>query len=134
MSAKSAVTVLRSPARFSEEGTSIIEIEALFDLFAGPVAGAIRAVPHFLQNRAPGLTAAWHVGHKSSSFAPHCSQKAASAVFAVLQVEQSIALRVQFFQQRLGIPEVGGIKTFSEPLVDVSEHHSRLVATVGGTQ
>ena len=33
------------------------------------------ALPHFLQNRAPGLTGALHPGHKSSSFDPHCSQR-----------------------------------------------------------
>src|SRR5215831_10960059 len=38
------------------------------------------------------------------------------------------ALTPQFFQQRLGVLEVGGVETLSEPAVDVGEHGARLVA------
>jgi hypothetical protein len=41
--------------------------------FLGPIA-----VPHFLQNRAPGLTDALHAGQINSSFTPHFSQNEAS--------------------------------------------------------
>jgi hypothetical protein len=82
MSANSAVTVLRSPSSafgrcataatmicdFGEE--TVVEAAA----FMGPIA-----VPHFLQNRAPGLTDALHAGRINSSFVPHPSQNEASA-------------------------------------------------------
>jgi hypothetical protein len=53
--------------------------------FLGPIA-----VPHFLPNRAPGLTDALHAGQINSSFAPHSSQNGASAVLSWLQDGQRI--------------------------------------------
>jgi hypothetical protein len=53
--------------------------------FVGPIA-----VPHFLQNRAPGLTDALHAGQISSSFAPHPSQNEASPGSSRLQNGQRI--------------------------------------------
>jgi hypothetical protein len=51
----------------------------------GPIA-----VPHFLQNRAPGLTDALHAGQINSSFAPHSSQNEASPGLSWLQDGQRI--------------------------------------------
>src|SRR6266550_7029653 len=77
MSANNAVTVLRSPSIASDAAPSaatricdlgeetVVEAAA----FVGPIA-----VPHFLQNRAPGLTDVLHAGQINPSFAPHCSQ------------------------------------------------------------
>src|SRR6266436_1435704 len=93
MSANSAVTVLRSPSIASEAAPSaatmicdlgeetVVETAA----FVGPIA-----VPHFLQNRAPGLTDALHAGQISSSFAPHPSQNEASPGLSRLQDGQRI--------------------------------------------
>ena len=52
--------------------------------FLGPIA-----VPHFLPNRAPGLTDALHAVRINSSFAPHSSQNEASAVLSWLQHGQA---------------------------------------------
>src|SRR5260370_8493689 len=88
MSANRAVTVLRSPSIASDAAPSaatrpcdlseetVVETAA----FVGPIA-----VPHFLQNRAPGLTDALHAGHINSSFAPHPSQNEASPGLSRLQ-------------------------------------------------
>src|SRR5216683_5143229 len=93
MSANSAVTVLRSPSFAADAAPSattmicdlgeetVVEAAA----FVGPIA-----VPHFLQNRAPGLTDALHAGHINSSFAPHPSQNAASPGLSWLQDGQRI--------------------------------------------
>src|SRR5271154_3258611 len=129
MSANSAVTVFRSPARFSAEGASTIRSGAIFDFFDASADDAPRAVPHFLQNRASGLTATLHPGHKSSSFDPHCSQKAASAGLSVLQFEQSIILGAQFGEESICVLEVGGVEAFGEPVVDSREHRARPAAT-----
>src|SRR6266851_9547318 len=82
MSANRAVTVLRSPSIAADAAPSAATVicdsgeETIVEVatFAGPIA-----VPHFLQNRAPGLTDALHAGQINSSFAPHPSQNEASA-------------------------------------------------------
>src|SRR6516225_6240762 len=40
-------------------------------------------------------------------------------------------LYAQLIEQRLGIFQIGGIEALSQPVVDFTEHHARLVATVG---
>jgi hypothetical protein len=93
ISANSAVTVLRSPSIASDTVPSAATIicdlgeEAVVEAaaFVGPIA-----VPHFLQNRAPGLTDALHAGQINSSFAPHSSQNEASAGLSRLQDAQRI--------------------------------------------
>src|SRR6266481_4722498 len=97
MSANSAVTVLRSPSIAADAAPSAATIicdlgeETIVE--AAAFAWAI-AVPHFLQNRAPGLTDALHAGHINSSFAPHPSQNAASPGLSWLQNGQSIGSRL----------------------------------------
>jgi hypothetical protein len=93
MSANSAVTVLRSPSIAPDAGAStatmisdlIEETVAEAAAFLGPIA-----VPHFLPNRAPGLTDALHAGQNNSSFTLHSSQHEASAVLSWLPDEQRI--------------------------------------------
>src|SRR5215468_3017311 len=99
MSAKRAVTVLRSPSRFSEAEASVTRIGPSSDFFADAGAADSMAVPHFLQNRAPGLTAALHSGQVSSSFEPQCSQNAASDGLSVLHDEHNIWLNAQLIEQ-----------------------------------
>src|SRR5262245_49736777 len=85
MSANNMVTVLRSPSALSGAVVSVIRIGPSVDFLADPSADGSIAVPHFLQNRAPGLSAALHAGQTSCRFDPHCSQNAASGGLSVLQ-------------------------------------------------
>src|SRR5208282_2517573 len=95
MSAKSAVTVLRSPSTASDAPASAATL--ISDLVEEPVAEASAfvepiAVPHFLQNRAPGLSDALHAGQANSSFDPHPSQNEASAGLSWLHFAHSIVV------------------------------------------
>ena len=38
-------------------------------------------------------------------------------------------LRTELIEQSLGVLQIGGIEAFGEPVVDVGEHHARLIAT-----
>ena len=109
MSAKSTVTVLRSPSMFSGAVVSAIRIGSVDFL-----TDAAIAVPHFLQNRAPGLIAVLHAGQTSSSFDPHCSQNAASGGLSVLQEGHCMRLSAQLVEQRLGVLQVGGVEALGE--------------------
>src|SRR3984893_19250855 len=92
-SANSAVTIFRSPSSASDAAPSaatmicdggeetVVEAAA----FTGPIA-----VPHFLQNRAPGLTDALHAGQINSRFAPHPSHNEASPGLSGVQDGQRI--------------------------------------------
>src|SRR5215831_2381322 len=93
MSANSAVTVLRSPSRLSGAALSASRIGASVDFLTDVGPDSAIAVPHFLQNRAPGLTAVLHAGQTSSNFDPHCSQNTASEGLSVLHDEHSIRFR-----------------------------------------
>src|SRR5713226_4984846 len=97
MSANSAVTVLRSPSIASDAPLSAAI--RICDLVEESMAGAstlveLMADPHFLQNRAPGLTDALQAGQVNSSFEPHLSQNEASAGLSLLHFAQSIMRRV----------------------------------------
>src|SRR5712692_3598721 len=115
MSANRAVTVLRSPSIASVASLSAAtlicdpgeEAVAETSTFAEPTE-----VPHFLQNRAPGLTGALQAGQTNSSFAPHPSQNEASEGLSWLHFTQSIGLATDLLEQRLGVSEVGGIEAF----------------------
>src|SRR5216683_81965 len=90
MSANSAVTVLRSQSDAAPSAaTMICDLGEETIVEAATFAGAI-AVPHFLQNRAPGLTDALHAGQINSSFVPHPSQNQASPGLSRLQDGQRI--------------------------------------------
>src|ERR1700689_3887073 len=91
MSANSAVTVLRSPSRFSEAGASAIRIGESFDLDAG--AANPRAVPQSPQKRLSAGLSAPHFGQRFASGAPQSPQNLLPGGFSVLQFEQSIGLR-----------------------------------------
>src|SRR6266849_2490264 len=93
MSANSAVTVLRSPSIVSDAAPSAATMTCdLGEETVVEAAAFVRpiAVPHFLQNRAPGLTDALHAGQISSRFAPHPSQNEASPGLSWLQDGQRI--------------------------------------------
>jgi len=86
------VTVLRSPSTFSNAVVSSIRIRPSEDFLPDAGADGATAVPHFLQNRAFGLTAALHAGQTTSSFDPHCSQNPASGGLSVLQERHCMGL------------------------------------------
>src|SRR5215469_17737445 len=117
MSANNAVTVLRSPSRFSGVGASATRTVRSMDFLV--VGAAVDPIgrPHFLQNRAPGLITLLHAGQVSPSFEPHCSQNAASDGLSVLHETHSIDLSAEFPQERLGLLQVGGVEAFGEPVV-----------------
>src|SRR5215472_14205355 len=81
MSANSAVTVLRSPSRFSAADVSVTRMGASFIFAAGPatVASAPNAAPHESQNFASVRFSAPHEAHLGENLPPHLSQKRASS-------------------------------------------------------
>src|SRR5229473_1431944 len=99
MSANSAVTVLRSPSETAPSAATMIcdlgEETVVEAAFVSPIA-----VPHFLQNRAPGLTDALHAGQINSSFAPHPSQNEASPGLSWWQDGQRIGSPVALLLPR----------------------------------
>src|SRR5260370_40978473 len=91
--ANSAVTVLRSPSIASDAAPSAATMTCdLGEATVVEAAAFVRpiAVPHFLQNRAPGLTDALHAGQLNSSFVTHPSQNDASPGLARLTDGQLI--------------------------------------------
>src|SRR5215831_3367848 len=122
MSAKSTVTVLRSPSAFSNAVVSAIRIGSSVDFLTDVGPDAAIAAPHFLQNRAPGLNSALHTGQTSSSFDPHCSQKAASGGLSVLQEGHCMGLVAQLVELRLSVLQIRCFEALGEPIVDLSEH------------
>src|SRR5215469_1437627 len=105
MSANIAVTVLRSPSITSASVSAKTRITACEDeplaIASEPFEAEVRLDPHFLQNRAPALTGALHVGQSCSSLRPHCSQKAESMGFSLPQ-----------FAHRIGPPKRAMIELF----------------------
>jgi len=115
-----------------------VEVESAATLICDPADGeaaraygfaAPIAVPHFLQNSAPGLTDPSHAGHTNSSFAPHLSQNDAPDGLSLLHFAQSIFLRAKFVEEGLGVDKVGGVEALGEPVVDVGEHRAGFVST-----
>src|SRR5215472_5155972 len=79
MSAKSAVTVLRSPSRFSAADVSVTRMGAsfIFAAEAATVASAPNATPQESQNFASARFSAPHEAHLGENLPPHLSQKRA---------------------------------------------------------
>src|SRR5271156_1416145 len=93
ISANSAVTVLRSPSRFSGAGVSATRIGEGFDCLAEAAAvGAASAVPHSPQKHLSAGLSAPHFGQRFASAAPQSPQNFLPAGFSVLQFEQRIGL------------------------------------------
>src|SRR5215471_15153820 len=93
MSANSAVTVLRSPSRFSAADVPVTRMGVSFIFAAGAaiVASAPNAAPQESQNFASVRFSAPHEGHLGESFAPHLSQKRAPSRWSAPHLEQRIA-------------------------------------------
>src|ERR1700730_589133 len=128
-SANNAVTILRSPSRFSGAGVSATRISDSFDFFAEAAAkGALSAVPHSPQKRLPAGLSAPHCGQRFASAAPQSPQNFLPAGFSALQFEQRISfpalLRAQLVEQDLGLSEVRGVEALGEPAEDLREHRA----------
>src|ERR1700740_3077095 len=81
MSANNAVTVLRSPSRFSATVLSITRIDESFGFFGDAAADEPSDMPHSSQNFAPDLFLDPHLGHEASSGAAHSLQNFAPSRF-----------------------------------------------------
>src|SRR5215470_12247435 len=90
MSANSAVTVLRSPSRFSATALSTTRIDESFGFFGDDGADEPSDVPHSSQNFAPGLFLAPHFGHEASIGAAHSLQNFAPSRFSAPHFEHFI--------------------------------------------
>src|SRR5262249_39318404 len=93
MSANSAVTVLRSPSRFSAADGSVTRMGASFIFAAGVaiVASAPNAAPQESQNFASVRFSAPHEEHLGENLPPHLSQKRAPSRLSAPHLEQRIA-------------------------------------------
>src|ERR1700693_4195029 len=92
LSANSAVTVLRSPSRFSGAGVSATRIGVSFD-FLEAAGGCPSAAAHSPQKSSTGSFEAPHCGHKRASGAAHFAQNL-----------RSWRLSLPHFEQRIGGP------------------------------
>jgi len=72
MSAKSAVTVLRSPSRADVPSGSTMGVGGLDDHGLAELEPS--AVVHWPQNLNPGGFSKWQLGHTSASGVVHCPQ------------------------------------------------------------
>jgi hypothetical protein len=115
MSANSAVTVLRSPSIFSLAGVSATRIGESLDFFAEAAEAPPSAAPQSSQNLAVAEFSAPHFEHRFDSGPPHSGQNFLPDVLSVPHLEQCMSV-AQFVQQRLGVPEVGGIEALGEQL------------------
>src|SRR5208282_293730 len=90
ISANNAVTVLRSPSRFSPSGVSVSRVGAEAGcLVAGEVPSA---VPHSPQNLLPAGFSAPHLRQRFASGVPQSPQNFLPAGFSIPHFEQSTCL------------------------------------------
>src|SRR5271165_5636764 len=90
ISANSAVTVLRSPSRFSAAGASATRIGASFDFFDDAVVGAPNGAPQSSQNFAVGALSAPHFAQRLANGVPHSGQNLLPEVLSVPHFAQRI--------------------------------------------
>src|SRR5215471_6627115 len=90
MSANSAVTVLRSPSRFSGGDVSAIRICGSFDFLAAADWDVPSAAPHSPQNFSRDSFVAPHRGHLEASVSPHSAQNFRPSRLSVPHFEQRI--------------------------------------------
>src|SRR6516225_8147495 len=93
ISANNAVTVLRSPSRFSATALPITRIDESFGFFGDAVADSTSDVPHSSQNFAPGLFLDPHLGHEASIGAAHSLQNLAPSRFSAPHLVHFIVRR-----------------------------------------
>src|SRR6202167_5922294 len=90
ISANSAVTVLRSPSRFSDAGESATRIRESFDFFDDAAAGAANGAPQSSQNFAVAELSAPHFAQRLANGVPHSGQNFRAEVLSVPHFEQRI--------------------------------------------
>src|SRR5271154_6305853 len=90
ISANSAVTVLRSPSRFSEAGGAATRIGESFGFFDDAAAGAANGAPQSSQNFAVGALSAPHFAQRLANGVPHSAQNFLPEVLSVPHFEQRI--------------------------------------------
>src|SRR5271154_4905662 len=90
ISANSAVTVLRSPSRFSEAGGSDTRIGGSVDFLDDAAAGAPNGVPQSSQNFAVGAPSAPHFAQRLANGVPHSAQNFLPEVLSIPHFEQRI--------------------------------------------
>src|SRR5215471_15348303 len=90
MSANSAVTVLRSPSRFSGGDVSAIRICGSFDFLAVADWDVPSAAPHSPQNFSRDSFVAPHRGHFGARVSPHSAQNFRPSRLSVPHFEQRI--------------------------------------------
>src|SRR5215472_17611868 len=91
MSAKSAVTILRSPSATSAIAEAGSSTESPCGLLPGAEAPIVESFePHLRQNFDPGGLLRPQDGHIASSFAPHSVQNAASGRLSLWHLAHSI--------------------------------------------
>src|SRR5262250_2137953 len=92
MSAKSAVTVFRSPSRFSAADVSVTRMDVwfIFAARAATAASAPNAAPQESQNFASVRFSAPHEAHLGENLPPHLSQKRAPSRLSAPHLEQRI--------------------------------------------
>ena len=129
MSAKSAVTVLRSPSRFSGFDGSATRIGASFDVFVDPTAGVWSGAPQSSQNFAVGEFCAPHLAQRLESGLPHSGQNFLPDILSVPHLVQRMLI-AQLVQQRLGVFQIGSVEPFREPVVDFGEHRVRFIQPI----
>jgi len=91
--------------------------------------------PHLRQNFELGGLLKPQEGHADPSFAPHSLQNEASDRFSLWHLEQSTRwLPRQLVEQSLGVLQVCCVEPLGEPVVDLGEHRTCLVAAIRATQ
>src|SRR5215813_13404176 len=110
MSAKRAVTVLRSPSVVSSADASATRTRSSSLVFVG---AAPKTAPHESQNFASGRLSAPHEGHDGASRAPHLSQNFAVLRLSVAHLAQCMSV-AQLVEQGLGVFQIGGVEALGE--------------------
>src|SRR5216683_3190034 len=136
ISANSAVTVLRSPSMASEVSVcagwrTIPNAEAAAGNFAGGFTA--RAAPQSAQNFELVVFSTPQFGQRSARWLPHSAQNRLPGKLSVPHFEQRmshsiVVLSRQVVEQCLGVFQVGGVETFGEPAIYLTEHRACLVA------
>src|SRR5271167_2338196 len=114
ISANSAVTVLRSPSRFSGADVSATRIGEPFDCFDVVAAvDAPSAVPQSAQNFAPGALSEPHLEQRFANGPPHSAQNFLPGIPSVPHLVQRISV-VQLVEQGLGVDQIGSVEALGE--------------------
>ena len=119
---------LRSPSRFSATALSITRIDESFCFLFDTRADEPSDVPHSSQNFAPGLFLEPHLAHEASVGAAHSLQNFAPRD-SRLHTSRTSLSGTQLIEEGFGVLQIGGIESFSEPVVDLGEHRAPLVAS-----